>query len=285
MSGGFPEADRMNGDLARAARRLGLGLGVGSQRAALEGGKDWPSLREGDDDTLLILGNIGLAQANKYPSEKLAELANGIGADALAVHLNPAQEWFQTGGDRNFGESIETLARLSSELPMPLVVKETGCGISRSTASRIMKAGVRHIDVAGAGGTTWVGVELDRRAGAPEWSRAFREWGIPTAASLASAAEIGFETLIASGGIYGGLDAAKALAMGAHAAGIARPVLNAWTENGIEGVEKLLNGMIGSLRAAMALSGARTPGELAGRFVVTGTKLPAWIEAMGRSSV
>jgi isopentenyl-diphosphate delta-isomerase len=203
-----------------------------------------------------------------------------VGADALCVHLNAAQERFQPEGDRDFGEGLETLARLAAGLPVPLVVKETGCGISASTARRLHEAGVRHLDVAGAGGTTWVGVELERNGDAEAWAESFREWGIPTAASLLAAAPLGFDTLLASGGIRSGLDAAKALALGADAAGFALPVLQAWLEKGAAGVRELFRRTVEGLRAAMALAGAANPAALKGRYAVTGPALPAWTAAM-----
>ncbi|MHC4601210.1 MAG: type 2 isopentenyl-diphosphate Delta-isomerase [Planctomycetota bacterium] len=284
MSGGIPEADEMNRALADLARELGLGLGLGSQRPALEGGRPWPALRTGSDDSLLILGNIGLAQARRADGARLAELVSHVGADALCVHLNAAQEWFQPEGDRDLGEGLSTLARLAGALPVPLVVKETGCGISAATARRLREAGVLHLDVAGAGGTTWVGVELERRDAREPWAEPFREWGVPTAASVLAASSLGFETLLASGGIRSGLEAAKALALGADAAGFALPVLRAWHEKGADGVKDLFHQTVEGLKTAMALTGAENPAALKGRYVITGPKLPAWVEGMTREA-
>ncbi|MHC5080179.1 MAG: beta/alpha barrel domain-containing protein, partial [Planctomycetota bacterium] len=140
MSGGIPKANAMNQTLAETARNRGLGLGLGSQRPLLEGGDRWPSLRQGPEDPLLILGNIGLVQARREETSRLSDLVSAVGADALCVHLNPAQEWFQAEGDLDFGRGLETLARLIQELPVPLMVKETGCGISTATARRLKGA-------------------------------------------------------------------------------------------------------------------------------------------------
>ncbi|MHC4779393.1 MAG: type 2 isopentenyl-diphosphate Delta-isomerase [Planctomycetota bacterium] len=285
MSGGIPEADRMNQSLAETARELGVGLGLGSQRSALEGGEDWPSLRQGNSDPLLILGNIGLAQAKDAEPSRLTDLVNRVGADALCVHLNPAQEWFQPEGDLDFGGGVEALSTLCDELSVPLIVKETGCGISASTAVRLREAGVAHIDVAGAGGTTWVGVELERMSPTPTgWAAPFREWGIPTAVSVVTAAGMGFETVVASGGLRTGLEAAKALALGAHAAGFALPVLRAWRSDGPDGVKAFFADCLEGLKTAMALSGAQKPGDLKGRFVVTHPRLHAWMDGLVRAA-
>jgi isopentenyl-diphosphate delta-isomerase len=283
LSGGVPEAERLNGDLAEVARELGVGLGLGSQRVQAEGDASWPRLREGPGDGLLLLGNIGIAQARVLETARLADLAAAVGADALCVHLNAAQEWFQGEGDRDFRGSLDALERLARELPVPLMVKETGCGISALTARRLRQAGVKHLDVAGAGGTTWIGVELLRKGTPAAWEPEFREWGIPTAASVSAAAEAGFETLVASGGIRSGLEAAKAVALGAHAAGFALPVLRAWKEGGRKAVRAFLADAVEGFRTAMALCGARTPAELRGRFVVTGPALRAWTEGMARA--
>jgi isopentenyl-diphosphate Delta-isomerase len=284
LSGGIPKADRMNRGLAEAAREAGVGLGLGSQRLQADGAGAWPRLREGPSDGLLLLGNIGLAQAREMEPGRLGDIAESVGADALCVHLNAAQEWFQEEGDHEFRGSLEAIERLARELPVPLVIKETGCGISAGTARRLRGAGVKHLDVAGAGGTTWVGVEILRRRKPVGWEASFREWGIPTAASVAVAAEAGFETLVASGGVRSGIDAAKGIALGAHAAGLALPVLRAWEAGGGKAVRALLEEVKGGLRAAMALCGARTPRDLRGRYVAAGPALRAWIEGLERAS-
>ncbi len=284
MSGGIAEADEMNRALARVARERGLGLGLGSQRALLEGNGPWPALREGPGDPLLLLGNIGIAQVRGADPRRLADLVSSAGADALCVHLNPAQEWFQPGGDLDFRGSLETLGRLAGALPVPLVVKETGCGISAGCARRLHQAGVRHLDVAGAGGTSWIAVELARRKEPVPGAEDFREWGVPTAASLLTAARTGFDTLIASGGVRSGLDVAKTLALGADASALALPVLKAWRRGGEAAVKASLDELVESLRGAMALAGAPTPADLRGRYVIAGPRLPAWLEGLERAA-
>ena len=192
----------------------------------------------------------------------LLMLVGSVGADALCVHLNPAMELVQPGGDRDFSGSLDTIARLVAELPVPIVVKETGCGLSPDVGRRLRNVGVQHLDVSGAGGTSWVGVETKRAAVAgDEPSRAlgdtFWDWGIPTAASVASLAPLGFRTIIATGGVANGLDVAKAVALGASAAGIARPFLKALKSGGQAGATSAVDAVIRELRAAMLLTGSR----------------------------
>ncbi|MEZ4313299.1 MAG: alpha-hydroxy-acid oxidizing protein, partial [Polyangiaceae bacterium] len=236
-------------------------FGLGSQRAMLvaeEKGSTY-SVREVAPSTL-IMGNLGGVQARSLPTEAIAELSARVGADAMCIHLNPAMEIIQPGGDRDFEGVLATLERLSRELPWPIVAKETGCGISPSVAARLAHAGVRHLDVSGAGGTSWVAVETARaEPEARTLGEAFRDWGVPTAASVAIARRVRprFKTIIATGGVATGLDVAKALALGAHAAGIARPVLQAFVSGGKAGAVRFLQEVEAELRAAMLLVGAR----------------------------
>ena len=229
--------------------------------------------------TALLLGNLGLVQARQMSTAAVQALATEVGADALCVHLNPAMEIVQPGGDRDFTGGVATLARLTTELGLPVVAKETGCGLSPQAAARLEQAGVRHVDVSGAGGTSWVAVEMHRAEGDERaLGQAFREWGIPTAASVAWMAKAGFETVIATGGIANGLDVAKAIALGATAAGIARPVLQALTSGGRAAAEQFLDGVEAELRAAMLLVGAASLADLrrAPRIIVG--ELSLWLE-------
>ncbi len=279
MTGGIPRAESINRELAAIAEARGYGFGLGSQRAMHVDAAKGSTYRVREvAPTALVLGNLGLVQARALPTSAIAELVAAIGADALCVHLNPAMEIVQPGGDRDFAAGEETLARLARELPVPVVAKETGCGVSAATARRIRRAGVRHLDVSGAGGTSWVAVEMHRAAGAERaLGEALREWGIPTAASVALCAPVGFDGLIATGGVATGLDVARALALGAHAAGIARPVLQALLDGGREGAERYLAGVEAELRAVMLLVGARDVAALRrAPRVVTG-ELAEWI--------
>ncbi|MCU0682157.1 MAG: type 2 isopentenyl-diphosphate Delta-isomerase [Polyangiaceae bacterium] len=259
MTGGTARAGDLNRDLASLAERRGYGFGLGSQRAMhLDHARGSTYVVRDVAPTALVLGNVGIVQARAMSTAEARALADGVGADALCVHLNPAMEVVQPGGDRDFRGGLETLGRLASDLGLPVIAKETGCGLSRPVVRRLYDAGIRHVDVSGAGGTSWVAVETHRAQGdAKALGQAFWDWGIPTAASVAYAARQPLETIIATGGVQSGLDVAKALALGAHAAGLARPVLKALVNEGVEAADRFLDQVEAELRAAMLLTGAR----------------------------
>lgn len=260
MSGGTPEAVALNHALARCAEKHGLGLALGSQRALLVPGRltDGFFLRESAPTTLL-LGNLGAVQnAAMTPDEVQRRLMEPCGLDGLCIHLNPAQELIQPHGDRNFKGCEAAIARLVEALPVPVMVKETGCGISRALGERLVKAGVRYVDVSGSGGTSWVGVETLRAGEAsPHESlgKTFWDWGIPTAASLAQLSGLPLTT-VATGGIQHGLDVARAIALGASAVGLARPFLQAWKQAGDAGLDRAVEQLIAGLKMAMMLTGS-----------------------------
>jgi isopentenyl-diphosphate delta-isomerase len=278
MTGGTEEAGRINRDLARAAERLGLPFGLGSQRAMVVRPETAATyaVREAAPRVFLV-GNLGLVQAREMTTAKVGKLVTSVGADALAIHLNPAMELVQPGGDRDFRGGCDTLARLVRELGVPVYVKETGCGLSAGALRLIGESGVTHVDVAGAGGTSWVGVEAKRAQGAArELGEEFWDWGIPTAVATALAAAEGFVTC-ASGGLRGGLDVARALALGARMGGLAQPVLRAQREGGEEGAVALLSHVIDGVRAAIFLAGCKRPSELAAAPKVITGELKEWM--------
>jgi len=281
MTGGAARAAEINRGLALVAQKFGLGMGVGSQRAMLEHPEleDSYRLRDVAPD-ILLLANLGAVQARDLAPAAVAELVERIGADALCIHLNPAQELVQEEGDRDFRGCSAALERLCEELPVPLVVKETGCGMSPALLGRLKDMGVRYVDVAGAGGTSWTGVEslrgssAQRLLGSELWN-----WGIPTAASVVYAHRSGFHT-IASGGIRGALDAVRAFALGADTVSLALPFLRAFTSAGERGVMELAQTLTEGIRALLLLSGARRPAELQDQPRVLGPGLRAWTEGI-----
>jgi isopentenyl-diphosphate delta-isomerase len=288
MTGGTEEAGRINRELAAIAEERGYGFGLGSQRAmhVRPGSGDTYRVRQLAPSTLL-LGNVGVVQARSMTIGALRALIDEVGADALCVHLNPAMEIVQPGGDRDFSGGLETIGRIVGELGVPVVVKETGCGISPSVGRRLRDVGVRHVDVSGAGGTSWVGVETKRAAAASDeragrLGEAFWDWGIPTGASVSLLAPMGFDTIVATGGIGTGLDVARAIALGASAAGIARPVLRALSAGGREGATSMLEAVETELRAAMLLTGCRDVAALRRAPRVVVGELGSWIAQLGR---
>jgi isopentenyl-diphosphate delta-isomerase len=282
MTGGTEEASAINRALAQVAEEQGIAFGLGSQRAMQRA----PSLAYTFEvralaPTTLVLANIGVVQAGSLATAEVERLVRTVGADVLCLHLNPAQELIQPGGDRDFRGGLATIRRLVGELPVPVVVKETGCGVSRQVGQRLADAGVRTVDVSGAGGTSWVKVEA-LRAGARERELGglFADWGIPTAASLLALRGLGLE-VVASGGVRSGLDVAKAVALGARAAGVALPVLRAFRTGGREAVGEFIARLVGGLRTAMVLTGARDLRALGRVPVVLGSRLRGWVTAEG----
>jgi isopentenyl-diphosphate Delta-isomerase len=285
MTGGTEEASRINRELAAIAEERGYGFGLGSQRAmhVRAESRATYAVREVAPSTL-VLGNIGVVQARSMATDEVIALVREIGADALCVHLNPAMELVQPGGDRDFRGGLDTLARLVSELPFPVVVKETGCGLSAAVGERLRKVGVRHVDVSGAGGTSWVAVETKRAEAAQDGraralGEALWDWGIPTAASVGMLAPLGFDTLVATGGVATGLDVARAIALGASAAGIARPALKALASGGPDAARAMFDAVEAELRAIMLLTGSPDLGALRRARRILGGELRLWLEA------
>lgn len=281
MTGGTERAGRFNRMLAQVAQARGLALGLGSQRAMLLDPSLAPTWQVRDvAPDVPLFGNIGAVQLVQLGPARVREALARIGADAVFVHLNPAQELVQPGGDRSFRGCLDAIRRFA-DAPGPRVwVKETGCGLSRHAARRLVEAGVGGLDVAGAGGTSFAAVEALRAAGP---ARALGEelsgWGIPTAAAVAACSDIGIP-LVASGGLRSGIDLAKALALGATAGGMALPMLRALDAGGTEAGLALVDAWEASLRAAFVLTGSRDTATLRARPRWLGDTLTRWIDAL-----
>ncbi len=288
MTGGTEDAGRINRELAQLAEERGIAFGLGSQRAMhVKQGVEGTYRVRDVAPSAVVLGNVGVVQARDMSTADVRSLADEVGADALCIHLNPAMELVQPGGDRDFTRGLETIERLVRELGLPVVVKETGCGISGAVGRRLVRFGVSHIDVSGAGGTSWVGVETERAAEQGDakgraLGEAFWDWGIPTAASVALLAPLKLETIIATGGVGSGLDVAKAIALGATAVGIARPVLKALVAGGRAQAGDFLDGVLAELRAAMLLTGSKDLASLRRAPRVIGGDLSAWVSQLSR---
>jgi isopentenyl-diphosphate delta-isomerase len=292
MTGGHRAAEQINATLAAAAGRSGLALGVGSQRAALVNPElsSTYSIVRAVAPSAFIIGNVGISQLLPQASgpalslEQLQAAVDMVRADALAVHLNFLEESVQPEGDRHAAGGLAAIERLATALPIPVVVKETGGGISRSTAFRLAGAGVAALDVGGSGGTSFAAIEGLRAQGRKDerghrLGNILRGWGIPTPVSIVAARAAGLP-VIATGGIRSGLDGAKAIALGATLVGVARPLLVAARE-GEQAVHAWIDCFLHELRSVMFLLGARTPGELRRtRLVVTGTTR-AWLDQLG----
>jgi isopentenyl-diphosphate delta-isomerase len=232
MTGGTSQAYQINRILAQAAEQFGLAMGVGSQRAAIEDG----SLSETFNirkiaPQILLFANLGAVQLNYgYGIEECKKAVEMIEADALILHLNPLQEAVQPEGDTDFSGLLKKIEHVCRNLPVPVVVKEVGWGISGGTAKKLIEAGVAAIDIAGAGGTSWSQVERFRLTdkNAISVAEAFLDWGIPTAEALTDVRKtLSDVPLFASGGLKSGMDVAKTLALGANIAGMAGVFLRA----------------------------------------------------------
>jgi isopentenyl-diphosphate delta-isomerase len=277
MTGGVDRAERVNRDLASVAQEHGIGFGFGSMRPLLEGGVTLGYRVRDVAPDVLLLGNIGIVQARDTSTRQLEDILGDTGCDALCVHLNPAMEVIQLGGDDDFRGGLDTLSRLLEELSLPLIVKETGCGLSRRVGRALAERGIRWVDTSGAGGTSWVGVEtLRSRTATRALGEAFWDWGIPTAASVAQLSGLGLG-IIATGGVSTGLDIARAIALGATAGGMARPFLQAWADGGRQAVDLLVKQVVEEIRLACLLTGARTPKALQEVDLVLGPSLSRWL--------
>lgn len=278
MTGGHPNTTKLNRALAEAAQEAGVAMGVGSQRAGLELDDEallesYTIVRDVAPDAFLY-GNVGAAQLLEYDVGDVEAAVDMIDADAMAIHLNFLQEAVQPEGDVDARGCLEAIERVADALSVPVIVKETGNGISRETARRLSDADVDAIDVAGQGGTTWSGIESHRAAavGADRQEaigQLFRAWGVPTAVSTLEAASV-HEPVIASGGVRSGLDIAKAIALGARAGGLAKPFLRP-AGRGTDAVVDLIETLELELRTAMFVTGSATIAELqATEYVVCG---------------
>ncbi|MGE5217795.1 MAG: type 2 isopentenyl-diphosphate Delta-isomerase [Chloroflexota bacterium] len=265
MTGGFDLARKVNRNLAAAAQALGLAMGVGSQRVAIEEPSAATSFEVRDiAPDILLFGNLGAVQLNYgYTVEHCRRAVAMIGADGLILHLNVLQEAVQPEGNRNFKGLGDKIAAVCRELEVPVVVKEVGNGISVDVAKRLQHAGVKAVDIAGKGGTSWSAVEAQRAAKQGQRpDTAFADWGIPTEEALISVRKaLPKMQIVASGGIRSGVDIAKAIALGADIAAFGQPLLAAALESSAKVVE-YISGIIHELKVSMLCAGTANLAEL-----------------------
>jgi len=259
MTGGTKEAKRINEKLSIAAKELNIPIGVGSQRQALEDRKHISTYKvvRQNAGNVPILGNIGAAQVAKSKNiiDEIKYLIDLIEADSMAVHVNPLQELIQSEGEPNFKGLLKNLEKVCSQISTPIIIKEVGSGISKMAAKRLLKIGVKGIDVTGAGGTSWSAVELKRNNQSDNY---FREWGLSTSYCVRTVSELKKDfdfTLIASGGISDGVNIAKAIALGADLTGSARIILQEVMKHDVEGVIKLIQSWFLTVKKIMYLTG------------------------------
>jgi isopentenyl-diphosphate delta-isomerase len=288
MTGGTTKATKINAAIAEAVEELHLGVGVGSQRIAIENPKierSFSIVRE-KAPTAFILANIGAPQLiGKYGVKEAKKAVEMVQANALAIHLNALQEAVQPEGDTDYSGLLRKIGEVAQQLDVPVIVKETGAGISADDAAMLAAAGVTAIDVAGAGGTSWAAVEYYRAKARQDDSsqrlgETFWDWGIPTAVSLVETVQSVKIPVIASGGIRNGIDATKSLALGASLASATYPFLQPAT-TGSEDVKKALRYLVGEVKNAMFLVGAKSVKELQKVPVVLTGKTAEWLKLRG----
>ena len=292
MTGGHSGAEQVNATLADAAARHGLGIGVGSQRAALRD----PSLRRTyavvreRAPNAFVIANVGVSQlvaqddGAPLDSGEIRALVEMVGANAIALHLNYLEESVQPEGQTRASGVEAAIRRLVRRSPVPIIAKETGAGISGEVAKRLKVLGVKAIDVGGVGGTSFAAIEALRAQDRGDLSRArlgqvFRDWGVPSAVAVAGCARSGLP-VIGTGGVRSGLDAAKALALGATAVGVGRPLLQAALEGG-DAVERWIAQFTLELRTATFLSGVKRARDLALHAPVVTGDTGDWIAQLG----
>lgn len=276
ITGGHPASFSVNRELAKAAERLNIGMGVGSQRAGVENPDLTPTYNvvRKNAPNAFIIGNIGATQIDYAKAA-----SDMIDADALAVHLNPLQESIQPEGDVDATGYLESIGKVADELDVPLIVKETGAGISREDAIALERVGADAIDIAGAGGTSWAAVE-SYRAKKGYFGDLYRDWGIPTAVCTVEVCESVSIPVISSGGIRSGLDMAKALALGASAVGVALPLLKE-AYIGYKAVIAKIEEYMEALKIAMFLVGAKNVEELKRRDLIIKGETREWLNERG----
>ena len=288
MTGGTTEAATINSVIAETVEALQIGMGVGSQRVALEDQsleKTFAIARK-KAPTAFLIANIGGVQlVNGYGVKEIKKTIKMIDADAVAIHLNSLQEAIQPEGQTNFKGIIKRISEITAAIDKPVIVKETGCGIAMEEAKKLEDIGVKAIDVGGTGGTSFAAVEFFRTKGEENHVQhllgdAFWDWGIPTVTSIAEIVPKVTIPIIASGGIRSGLDIAKAIALKSSLSSIARPILRT-AVCGVKETKNLLSFLMAELKNVMFLVGAKNIQDLHSTPLLITGKTAEWLKLRG----
>jgi len=288
ITGGTEDAKEINAALATAAEEFGIGIGVGSQRIAIEDPSTEHTFRVVREraPSALVLGNLGCPQLSLgWGAAEARRCVDMIGADALAIHMNPMQEAVQVGGEARYRGILSKVREVVDGIDVPVVMKETGCGVALEEAVKLEEAGVDGLDVSGVGGTSWAAVEhhIAKEVGErdqEDLGRALWNWGIPTAVSIVETSQSTRLKIIASGGIRTGLEMAKAVALGADAVGMAGPFLKRAVE-GPDAVREHIRRVLLEFRTVMFLVGARDIEELKRVRVIILGRTAEWLRIRG----
>ena len=288
ITGGTEEAMEINATLASAANETGIGIGVGSQRIAIEDPsvEDTFAIVRKRAPEALVMGNIGCPQLSLgWGVDEARRCVDMVAADALAIHMNPLQEAVQVGGDTNYRGVLEKIKEITGALDTPVVMKETGCGIAFEDAVKMEAAGASGLELSGVGGTSWAAVEHhiareEGKRGQQYLGEALWNWGLPTAVSIVETSQSTNLDIIASGGLRTGVELAKAIVLGASAVGMAKPFL----EKAVEGPEALkehIEDILMEFRTVMFLVGARDIDELGRVPAIILGKTGEWLRLRG----
>jgi isopentenyl-diphosphate delta-isomerase len=261
MTGGFKRGGSINATLAEFCKEKNIGMGVGSQRQALNNSdylETFKAVRRVAKN-IFVMSNIGAAQvADGFALDNARKIIDMVEANAIAVHLNALQEMIQPEGDRNFHGVVKGISNMVKKIGIPVIVKETGAGISAEAARKLIEVGVSAIDISGAGGTSWSAIETLRRT-EKRIGKNFWNWGIPTSEALIRVNSLPSRKkirLISSGGIRNGVDVAKSIALGADICAAAQPFLKALDKAGVNGLVKEFDAWVEELKGAMFLTGS-----------------------------
>jgi len=277
MTGGAEETERINRDLAIVARERGLAMAVGSQMSALKNSEVAPSYQvvRRENPRGIVLANLG----SEASVEQALRAVDMIEANALQIHLNVMQELIMPEGDRNFAGMLDRIAAIVNRVEVPVIVKEVGFGIPKDNAKQLHDIGVRVLDVGGSGGTNFAAIENARRSAALAW---LNDWGTPTSIALLEALSVFPRgAVIASGGITNALEAAKALALGASAVGMAGAFLKVLRAEGIDALLRFVDELEQGLILIMTALGAETVSQLWERPLVITGETAEWCQARG----
>lgn len=278
MTGGIPKSYDINKKLASIAEKYKLAIGVGSQRAMIVNPDvvyTYRVVRE-EARSVPVIANIGIAQLPKLNIYDIERIIEVVEANALAIHVNILQELVQLEGDKNFRGCVKALEKIVEQINIPVIVKEVGTGVTKEIVEFLVNIGVKIVDVAGAGGTNWVSIELSRMNDKKisDTFTVFKNWGIPTAISIAEAASVDNVLVIGSGGIRTGVDVAKAISLGSDIIGIAQPFLLHVLNNT---VDDYVNSFLTQLKMCMILTNSRNVQEMKNAKTVILGKLAEWI--------